>query len=104
MFKPSMVAGAAAGLTAMASAMPTAAQQAARPAPGPLTIEQQGSFFVGGRDVRSDTLSTLPAYAPSGTITVDQVYQPVDKIGCRAQGNKMLGRKASMRPNILCLP
>ena len=74
MFKPSMVAGAAAGLTAMASAMPTAAQQAARPAPGPLTIEQQGSFFVGGRDVRSDTLSTLPAYAPSGTITVDQVY------------------------------
>jgi hypothetical protein len=58
----------------MASAVPAAAQEAARPAPGPLTIETQGSFFVGGRDVRSDTLSTLPAYAPSGTITVDQVY------------------------------
>ena len=74
MSKPSMVAGAAAGLMAVASGLPAAAQQAARPAPGPLTIEQQGSFLAGGRDVRSDTLSTLPAYAPSGTITVDQVY------------------------------
>ena len=58
----------------MALAMPAAAQEAARPAPGPLTIEKQGSFFVGGREVHSDTLSTLPAYAPSGTTTVDQVY------------------------------
>ncbi len=41
---------------------------------GPLVVEQQGSFFVGGRDVRSDALSNLPAYAPSGTITVDQMY------------------------------
>ncbi len=41
---------------------------------GPLTLEKQGSFFVGGRDMQSDTLSTLPAYAPSGTITVDQMY------------------------------
>ena len=40
----------------------------------PLTIEGQGSFFVGGRNVKSETLSTLPAYAPSGTITVDQMY------------------------------
>src|SRR6266568_3917018 len=40
----------------------------------PLTIEKQGSFFIGGRDVKSDTLSTLPAYAPSGTITVGQMY------------------------------
>ena len=40
----------------------------------PLTIEKQGSFFVGGRTIKSDTLSTLPAYAPSGTITVDQMY------------------------------
>ena len=45
-----------------------------RPDPGPLTLAQQGSFFVGGRDVTSDTLSTLPAYAASGTITVDQMY------------------------------
>ncbi len=41
---------------------------------GPLTIARQGSFFVGGRDVSADTLSTLPAYAASGTITVDQMY------------------------------
>lgn len=41
---------------------------------GPLVLERQGSFFVGGRDLRSDTLSTLPAFAASGTITVDQMY------------------------------
>lgn len=41
---------------------------------GPLTLRELGSFFVGGRDVKSDTLSTLPAYEPSGTITVDQMY------------------------------
>lgn len=40
----------------------------------PLTIESQGSFFIGGRTVKSDALSTLPAYAPSGTITVGQMY------------------------------
>jgi hypothetical protein len=45
-----------------------------RPDSGPLTIARQGSFFVGGREVKSDTLSTLPAYAASGTITVDQMY------------------------------
>ncbi|TXM91750.1 esterase [Methylobacterium sp. WL30] len=51
-------------------ALPAAAAEPA----GPLTIARQGSFFVGGRSVASDTLSTLPAYAPSGTISVDQVY------------------------------
>ena len=40
----------------------------------PLTIQRQGSFFVGGREVASETLSTLPAFAPKGTVTVDQVY------------------------------
>jgi hypothetical protein len=40
----------------------------------PLTIESQGSFFIGGHDEKYDTLSTLPAYAPSGTITVGQMY------------------------------
>jgi pimeloyl-ACP methyl ester carboxylesterase len=54
---------------------------------GPLTIARQGSFFVGGRDVKSDTLSTLPAYAPSGTITVEQMYvrfqEPVAATGPR---------------------
>ena len=50
------------------------AAQTPRPDPGPLTIARQGSFFIGGREVKSDTLSTLPAYAASGTITVDQMY------------------------------
>jgi hypothetical protein len=62
----------AAGLCTIA--LTASAENATRPAPGPLTIARQGSFFVGGRDVKSDTLSTLPAYAPSGTITVDQIY------------------------------
>lgn len=48
--------------------------QAPRPDPGPLTIAKQGSFFVGGREVKSETLSTLPAYTADGTITVDQMY------------------------------
>src|SRR5476649_406566 len=52
----------------------SATAQTPRPEPGPLTIARQGSFFVGGRDVKSDTLSVLPAYAASGTITVDQMY------------------------------
>ncbi len=43
-------------------------------ASGPLLIAEQGSFFVGGREVRSESLSTLPAYAPAGTIVVDQMY------------------------------
>ena len=30
--------------------------------------------------------------------------QPLDKIGCRAQCHKMLGRKAPMRRSMLCLP
>jgi pimeloyl-ACP methyl ester carboxylesterase len=45
-----------------------------RPDPGPLTIAREGSFFVGGHDVKSDTLSAVTGYAASGTITVDQVY------------------------------
>ena len=40
----------------------------------PLTLRAQGSFFIGGRDIRSDALSAVPAYAPSGTVVVDQVY------------------------------
>lgn len=62
-----------AAFAAPASAQP-AAPEAARSPQGPLLIERQGSFFVGGRTLRSDTLSTQPAYAPSGTITVDQIY------------------------------
>jgi pimeloyl-ACP methyl ester carboxylesterase len=41
---------------------------------GPLVIEKQGSFFVGGRSIQSDTLSTLPAYASSGTVAIEQMY------------------------------
>jgi pimeloyl-ACP methyl ester carboxylesterase len=41
---------------------------------GPLTIAKQGSFFVGGRDVKSDALSTIPNFGATGTITVDQMY------------------------------
>jgi hypothetical protein len=37
-------------------------------------IESQGRFFIGGRNLKSDTLSTLPAYAPSGTVAVEQMY------------------------------
>jgi pimeloyl-ACP methyl ester carboxylesterase len=40
----------------------------------PLILAKQGSFFVGGRDVQSDSLSLLSAYSSSGTVTVDQVY------------------------------
>jgi pimeloyl-ACP methyl ester carboxylesterase len=41
---------------------------------GPLLIEKQGSFFVSGRNIKSDTLSTLPAYAASGTVAIEQMY------------------------------
>ncbi len=44
-------------------------------ADGPLILSGQGSFFVGGREVKSDLLSTIPnAFPTSGTITVDQMY------------------------------
>lgn len=42
--------------------------------PRSLVIERQGSFFVGGRDLRADTLSTSPLYPAEGTIAVDQIY------------------------------
>ena len=72
---PSRAMGLAALLAApLAALAPAAAQEPARPLQGPVSIERQGSFFVGGRSLRSDTLSTVPAYAPSGTITLDQMY------------------------------
>ncbi len=40
----------------------------------PLTLAKQGSFFVGGREIQSANLSLLPAYAPTGTIAVEQMY------------------------------
>jgi hypothetical protein len=62
----------AAALVCLALTAPAEAQN--RALSGPLVIEKQGSFFVGGREVEADTLSTLPAYAPNGTVTVDQIY------------------------------
>jgi pimeloyl-ACP methyl ester carboxylesterase len=41
---------------------------------GPLVLEKQGSFFVGGKTIKSETLSTLPAYAASGSVAVEQMY------------------------------
>jgi pimeloyl-ACP methyl ester carboxylesterase len=40
----------------------------------PLIIAKQGSFFMGGHDEYSDSLSNLPAYGSSGTITLGQMY------------------------------
>ena len=71
MIKMSSLANGLLGV-ALALAMPAAAQEASKVSP--LSIEKQGSFFVGGRGVHSDTLSTLPNFAPSGTVTVDQMY------------------------------
>jgi hypothetical protein len=59
---------------AFAAAWPSAAQQAPASKMPPLVIERQGSFFVGGRDLHSETLSTNPLFPPIGTVTVDQVY------------------------------
>lgn len=53
---------------------PAWAQRETRSSAAPLRIETQGSFFVGGRDVHSDTLSSTALRLPTGTITVDQVY------------------------------
>jgi pimeloyl-ACP methyl ester carboxylesterase len=55
-------------------AAPVWAQRTSESNLPPLRIEKQGSFFVGGRDVHSDTLSSTATRTPSGTITVDQVY------------------------------
>lgn len=60
---------------AFACAVPIAAHAADTPSmDGPLTIARQGSFFVGGREVKSDALSTVPLFGAAGTITVDQMY------------------------------
>jgi pimeloyl-ACP methyl ester carboxylesterase len=61
-------------MMAASAALPAATQNKPAPASAPLTLEKEGSFFVGGRDVQSDTLPTQPKYPASGTITVDQVY------------------------------
>src|SRR5690349_6919108 len=61
-------------LLMLAFTLRSVAQQPAKAETEPLIIEKQGSFFVGGRDVHSETLSTQPNFPPVGTITVDQMY------------------------------
>ena len=73
-FHHRVLSGLAAGALLSGVCVDARAQSGPSPSDGPLTLEAQGSFFVGGREVRSDTLSTLPAYAPSGTVSVDQMY------------------------------
>jgi pimeloyl-ACP methyl ester carboxylesterase len=51
-----------------------ASAQAAAALAGPLVIEKQGSFFVGGREQSSANLGPGKFHMPGGTITVDQVY------------------------------
>ena len=55
----------------------------------PLMIERQGSFFIGGHDVKSDALSGLSAYDAAGTLTVEQMYVhyqvPVAPKACRSR-------------------
>ena len=40
----------------------------------PLVIADQGSFFVGGHNIHSETLSDVPDFAPVGTFTTEQMY------------------------------
>src|SRR5437762_13624173 len=72
-------------LAALAVGARIAGQKQSTPQVPPLRIEKQGSFFVGGHDIHSDTLSSTTTRSPSGTITVDQVYVsfqiPVDATG-----------------------
>ena len=46
---------------------------AARHAP-PLVLESQGTFFIGGREIQSDTLGEIKPFPASGHVVVDQMY------------------------------
>jgi hypothetical protein len=71
MIKGLALLGAILALGATAQAAPKWGRAALQ---GPLVIAKQGSFFVGGRDVRSDTISYASTISNAGTITVDQIY------------------------------
>ena len=65
-----LVGSSLAGLTSLPA--PAAAQLN-----GPLTIQSQGSFFIGGTDEQSDGLAPPPAgggTTPIGTWTINQMY------------------------------
>ena len=59
------------GITGALAAMMGATAAADKPLP-PFSIASQGSFFLGGHDIQSNTLSTRAN--SGGTVTVDQVY------------------------------
>ena len=66
------------GLAAIAVALslaPANAQEVAKGALAqPLVLQGEGSFFIGGREVRSDSISFSSTFGTSGVITVDQIY------------------------------
>ncbi len=66
--------GALATLTGTALLGACAGTTTAPAGAGPLSIAEQGSFFVGGSDRASNTLSDVPGFAPVGTVSVDQMY------------------------------
>jgi hypothetical protein len=69
--RPFLIAILALALYAVGSTFGAEAEHKPQP---PLSIKSQGSFFIGGHDVHSDTLSNLARYAHTGTITVEQMY------------------------------
>ena len=52
----------------------------------PLTIAKQGSFFVGGREAKSDSLALTKGFAPSGTIAVDLMGMALAAAGLLGPG------------------
>ena len=66
--------------------------QTASPITGPLIIEKQGSFFVGGREQTSTSLGPAKFSVAPGTITVDQIYT-----------RYQIPPAAASRPNIILI-
>ncbi|WP_454633461.1 hypothetical protein [Bradyrhizobium cenepequi] len=90
----------------LAGAFLTPAHAVDAPPAGPLTIAKQGSFFVGGREVKSDALSTIPNFGAAGMITVDQMYvryqtplQPRDYSITPIHGCCLTGKSWETRPD-----
>ncbi|WP_256988402.1 alpha/beta fold hydrolase [Bordetella genomosp. 9] len=69
-----LAAAVASPAMAAPDAAPSAVPSAAPAAKPPLVLEDEGSFFVGGRERASETLSLTQKYDPRGTVTVDQMY------------------------------
>lgn len=69
-----LLARLAAGLFIVIAFSAAAAPGGSPPSRKPFVLVDEGSFFIGGREVSSDTLSLTPKYDPHGTVTVDQMY------------------------------